>query len=66
MRLFFLNFFIMLAMPCPGDGWSARVEDAILHGCIPVHINDNVEPIFGTEFEWEKFSVRIKQVRLSV
>ena len=22
----------------PGDGWSARMEDAMLHGCIPVII----------------------------
>ena len=22
----------------PGDGWSARMDDAMLHGCIPVII----------------------------
>jgi hypothetical protein len=22
----------------PGDGWSARMDDATLHGCIPVII----------------------------
>lgn len=22
----------------PGDGWSGRMEDSILHGCIPVII----------------------------
>lgn len=27
----------------PGDGWSARFEDALLHGCIPVIIMDNVQ-----------------------
>jgi hypothetical protein len=26
-----------------GDGWSARFEDGILHGCIPVIIMDNVQ-----------------------
>ena len=25
-----------------GDGWSARVEDSVLHGCIPLIIMDNV------------------------
>jgi hypothetical protein len=27
----------------PGDGWSARFEDSVLHGCIPVIIMDNVQ-----------------------
>jgi hypothetical protein len=29
----------------PGDGWSARLEDAVLHGCIPVIIIDNVHVV---------------------
>ena len=29
-----------------GDGWSARLEDAVLHGCIPVIIIDNVHVVF--------------------
>lgn len=34
--------------PCtPGDGWTSRYEDAILHGCIPVAIMDNVKPILS-------------------
>ena len=28
--------------PSSGDGWSARVEDSVLHGCIPLIIMDNV------------------------
>ena len=31
-----------------GDGWTTRVEDAMLHGCIPVLFMDNVVPIFGS------------------
>ena len=27
----------------PGDGWSARFEDSILHGCIPVIVMDNTQ-----------------------
>lgn len=29
-------------MPLAGDGWSSRAEDAILHGCIPLVIMDDV------------------------
>ena len=29
----------------PGDGWSARVEDAALHGCVPVVIMDGVHAV---------------------
>ena len=28
--------------PCAGDGWSSRMEDALLHGCIPVIVMDQV------------------------
>ncbi|KAK2080890.1 hypothetical protein QBZ16_000744 [Prototheca wickerhamii] len=30
-----------------GDGWTTRVEDAMVHGCIPVLFMDNVVPVFG-------------------
>lgn len=29
-------------VPLAGDGWSSRAEDAILHGCIPLVIMDDV------------------------
>jgi hypothetical protein len=45
-----------------GDGWSPRAEDAILHGCIPVLIMDNVDPVFGNALNWESFSIRIPEV----
>ncbi len=45
-----------------GDGWSARAEDAVLHGCIPVVIMDNVDPIFTNILDWESFSIRIPEV----
>eukprot|EP00798_Chlamydomonas_sp_ICE-L_P002473 gene2473-5423_t len=38
-----------------------RAEDAILHGCIPVIIMDNVQTVFESILEWEKFSVRVKE-----
>ena len=47
----------------PGDGFSTRAEDAILHGCVPVIIMDDVDPVFSTILDWPGFSVRIKEVR---
>ncbi len=46
-----------------GDGFSPRAEDAILHGCLPVVIMDDVDPIFAFVLDWESFSVRIPEVR---
>eukprot|EP00884_Botryococcus_braunii_P008777 jgi/Botrbrau1/17900/Bobra.50_1s0001.1 len=48
----------------PGDGWSPRAEDAILHGCVPLVIMDDVVPVFGTILDWDKFSIRIKEADL--
>ncbi|GAX75784.1 hypothetical protein CEUSTIGMA_g3227.t1 [Chlamydomonas eustigma] len=45
----------------PGDGWSARFEDGILHGCIPVIIMDNVQVPFESILNVEAFTVRILQ-----
>eukprot|EP00798_Chlamydomonas_sp_ICE-L_P028399 gene28399-31534_t len=45
----------------PGDGWSARAEDAILHGCIPFVIMDNVHAVFESVLDWSKFSIRINE-----
>ena len=45
----------------PGDGWSSRAEDAILHGCIPVVIMDNVHAVFESILDWDLFSIRIKE-----
>lgn len=44
---------------CAGDGWSARAEDSILHGCVPVLVMDYVQPIWDGVLDWDSFSVRI-------
>lgn len=49
----------------PGDGWSSRFEDSIVHGCIPVVIMDNVDPSFSSALEVEAFSIRIAQKDLA-
>jgi len=45
-----------------GDGWSSRFEDSIVHGCIPVVIMDDVDPVFGGGIlDVDEFSIRISQ-----
>ena len=34
----------------PGDGWSSRVLDAVVHGCIPVIVQDESEMFFEGAF----------------
>ena len=45
----------------PGDGWSGRFEDSIMHGCIPVIIQDEVDVSFESLFSINEFSIRIEQ-----
>jgi hypothetical protein len=48
-----------------GDGYTTRFDDSILHGCIPVIvINETVGP-WGTEMDWEAFSIRISPQNIS-
>lgn len=45
----------------PGDGWSARMDDAMLHGCIPVPIMDEVHVSFESIIEFSAIGVRVAQ-----
>ncbi|PNH05223.1 putative glucuronosyltransferase [Tetrabaena socialis] len=36
----------------PGDGYSPRLEDSILHGCIPIIIMDGVQDKDGRKVLW--------------
>lgn len=45
----------------PGDGYSARYADAVLHGCIPVVVMDNVEEAFESVLDYKQFSIRINE-----
>ena len=49
----------------PGDGWSPRAEDSILHGCIPVVIQDGIEMSFESILDWSSFSVRIPEAQIN-
>ncbi len=48
-----------------GDGFSPRAEDAILHGCVPVVVMDEVDPVFSSILDWSAFSLRIAEVAAS-
>ncbi|KAG2432501.1 hypothetical protein HXX76_008846 [Chlamydomonas incerta] len=48
----------------PGDGWSPRWEDAVLHGCIPVVIMDDVQVVFESLVDVSLFSLRIAESEL--
>ncbi|KAL6953063.1 adenylosuccinate synthase [Sarracenia purpurea var. burkii] len=45
----------------PGDGWSGRMEDSILQGCIPVVIQDGIYLPFENVLNYESFAVRISE-----
>ena len=57
--------------PPSGDGWSSRVLDAVVHGCIPVVIQDESEMFFegaftasGLPIDYSDFSVRLLEAEL--
>ncbi|KAI3935162.1 hypothetical protein MKW92_005632 [Papaver armeniacum] len=39
----------------PGDGWSGRMEDGVLHGCIPVVIQDGIFLPYENVLKLSKF-----------
>ncbi|XP_078442149.1 uncharacterized protein LOC144711888 isoform X2 [Wolffia australiana] len=45
----------------PGDGWSGRMEDSILQGCIPVVIQDGIFLPYENFLNYKSFAVRIKE-----
>ncbi|CAM6091825.1 unnamed protein product [Calypogeia fissa] len=48
----------------PGDGWSSRMEDSILHGCIPVIIQDGIRLPFEDVLDYSAFTIRIAENEL--
>ncbi|KAG2450529.1 hypothetical protein HYH02_005030 [Chlamydomonas schloesseri] len=51
----------LFCLVAPGDGWSPRLEDAVLHGCIPVIIADRVHAVFDSVLDVNAFSVRVPE-----
>jgi Exostosin family len=44
-----------------GDGWASRLEDSLLHGTIPVIIQDGVAEKFHGVVDYAAISVRIAE-----
>ncbi|EFJ49814.1 acetylglucosaminyltransferase [Volvox carteri f. nagariensis] len=49
----------------PGDGYSPRFEDAVLHGCLPLIIVDNTHVLFESIIDVDSFSLRISEAALN-
>ncbi|XP_020580195.1 uncharacterized protein LOC110024520 [Phalaenopsis equestris] len=45
----------------PGDGWSGRMEDSILQGCVPVIIQDGIFLPYENILNYRSFAVRITE-----
>ncbi|GKV25754.1 hypothetical protein SLEP1_g35148 [Rubroshorea leprosula] len=45
----------------PGDGWSGRMEDSVLQGCIPVIIQDGIFLPYENVLNYDSFAVRIRE-----
>ncbi|KAL5124373.1 putative glucuronoxylan glucuronosyltransferase F8H [Glycine soja] len=48
----------------PGDGWSGRMEDSILQGCIPVVIQDGIFLPYENVLNYDSFAVRIPEAEI--
>ncbi|GJP82280.1 hypothetical protein CLOP_g12515 [Closterium sp. NIES-67] len=48
----------------PGDGFSARMEDSLLHGCIPVIVQDGIELPFENFLDYPSFTVRVAEAHI--
>ncbi|GFR45050.1 hypothetical protein Agub_g6421 [Astrephomene gubernaculifera] len=45
----------------PGDGFSMRFEDAVLHGCLPLILMDHTHAVFESVVDIDAFSLRINE-----
>lgn len=50
--------------PYPGDGWSARYEDAATHGCVPVILMDHTLGPFEGVLDYSAFALRVGEREL--
>ncbi|XP_012567804.1 uncharacterized protein [Cicer arietinum] len=48
----------------PGDGWSGRMEDSVLQGCIPVIIQDGIFLPYENVLNYDNVVVRIPEEEL--
>ncbi|KAK9699287.1 hypothetical protein RND81_08G165100 [Saponaria officinalis] len=48
----------------PGDGWSGRMEDSILQGCIPVIVQDGIFLPYENVLNYDSFAVRVEEDKI--
>lgn len=48
----------------PGWGWSGRMEDAVLHGCIPVVLQDGIETPWERTLNLSEYGLRVPRRRM--
>ncbi|KAG2489065.1 hypothetical protein HYH03_012501 [Edaphochlamys debaryana] len=49
----------------PGDGYAMRMEDAVLHGCLPLIIMDRTHALFESILDLDSFSLRIEEAAVN-
>eukprot|EP00854_Cymbomonas_tetramitiformis_P008440 gene8440-10031_t len=49
----------VFCLVAPGAGWAVRSYHAVLHGCIPVFIPDNIAPALDEVIPWNQLSVTV-------
>lgn len=54
----------LFCLVLPGDGWSARFEDSITAGCIPLVIQDGIYMPFEGWLNMTAIAVRISQANI--
>ena len=48
----------------PGWGWSGRMEDAVLHGCVPVILQDGIHAPWETVLGLQSYALRVPRHRM--
>lgn len=48
----------------PGHGYSKRMEESMINGCVPVIVQDGVHAAWENVLDYDAFSIRVKQADL--
>jgi len=48
----------------PGWGWSGRMEDAVLHGCVPVILQDGIHTPWEGTLETAAYALRVPRAQM--
>lgn len=45
-------------------GWSGRLADILLAGCVPLILNDGIVLPFEEVLDWQQFSIKVLEARI--